>query len=106
MPPGRPWAGGFHPTGLNSMPDQLINAIRRAIAADPRSQNAIARAAGMSRATLSRYLTGRVQPTTPSLDRLAAALGGWRVILIRTRAFVNHPATRPIGREHRRTGVS
>lgn len=53
----------------------LRDRIKKAVAADRRTQSAIAQAAGMHAPNLCDYLAGRADLRGDSLDRLISALG-------------------------------
>lgn len=62
----------------------LGHAIRALAAAQGKTQDQIAEAAGMDRAMLSRIVTGNTSPTFETLERIASAFGlplCWLVLL-------------------------
>ncbi len=58
-----------------SSPPSISDVIKRAVREDARSLSAIARAAQVEPAALSRFLRGRTGMVSPYLDRLAVVVG-------------------------------
>jgi DNA transposition AAA+ family ATPase len=60
---------------MNKSPETLTDQLRRAVDESGMGRNALARAAGIDKAAMSRFMAGKVGLLQSNLDALAAVLG-------------------------------